>query len=195
MSNPNQYQKASQVPKESIISSLREELSILKDIHKQTVKAGIVGFEAMAAENALLKVDNELLRHLSFRDERNKLKEQIAESQDDNTKLRSAVSRMADENIGFKEQLAQQSAVIEQMREALDYLGNNLGEYALAMQTPTAKINQNYINIRRAIRRVVKAEVAYSWIGTMELCDRAAIIQEVKMARSALNRMITKVVI
>ena len=57
------------------------------------------------------------------------------------------------------------------------------------------KINRNYINIRRAIRRVVKAEVAYSWIGTMELGDRAAVIQEVKMARAALNRMITKVVV
>ena len=63
------------------------------------------------------------------------------------------------------------------------------------MLTPTAKINRNDINIRRAIRRVVKAEVAYSWIGTMELDDRAAIIKEVKMARAALNRMITKVVI
>ena len=83
MSNPNQYQKASQVPKESIISSLREELSILKDIHKQTVKAGIAGFEAMVAENAVLKVDNELLRHLSFRDERNKLKEQVAKLEED----------------------------------------------------------------------------------------------------------------
>lgn len=57
------------------------------------------------------------------------------------------------------------------------------------------KINRNDINIRRAIRRVVKAEVAYSWIGTMELGDRAAVIQEVKMARAALNRMITKVVV
>ena len=57
------------------------------------------------------------------------------------------------------------------------------------------KINRNYINIRIAIRRVVKAEVAYSWIGTMELGDRAAVIQEVKMARAALNRMITKVVV
>lgn len=34
------------------------------------------------------------------------LEGQLAESQDDNTKLRSAVSRMADENIEFKEQLS-----------------------------------------------------------------------------------------
>lgn len=128
MSNPNQYQKASQVPKESIISSLREELSILKDIHKQTVKAGIAGFEAMVAENAVLKVDNELLRHLSFRDERNKLKEQVAKLEEDVTHWKYQADEAGMLRVRYGNTIAQQADVIEQMREAL---ANHSGNYKL----------------------------------------------------------------
>lgn len=118
MTNPNQYQKASQVPKESIISSLREELSILKDIHDQTVKAGIAGFEAMVAENAVLKVDNELLRHLSFRDERNKLKEQVAKLEEDVAHWKYQADEAGMLRVRYGNTISQQADVIEQMREA-----------------------------------------------------------------------------
>lgn len=119
MSNPNQYQKASQVPKESIISSLREELSILKDIHNQTVKAGIAGFEAMVAENAVLKVDNELLRHLSFRDERNKLKEQVAKLEEDVAHWKYQADEAGMLRVRYGNTIVQQAEAIRLKDEAL----------------------------------------------------------------------------
>ena len=56
------------------------------------------------------------------------LERQLAESQDDNTKLRSAVSRMADENIEFKEQLATVTAQRNSLEGALELMLERIQE-------------------------------------------------------------------
>lgn len=80
--------------------------------------------DKLADENAALKADNELLRSLSFRDERDALKDQVNTLEDKAIILRATIK--AQEH--WKGQATQQAAVIEQMRVALSYYATGVWE-------------------------------------------------------------------
>lgn len=63
------------------------------------------------------------------------------------------------------------------------------------MRTPVCHIKRNDVKLRRAIRRLVKAEVAYSWIGCQQVSDRALIIKELRLAKANLYKIINQVVV
>ena len=54
----------------------------------------------------------------------------------------------------------------------------------------------NDVRLRRAIRRVVRAEVRYSWVGSIQDSEeRTDIIKELKLAKSNLSKIIAQVVL
>lgn len=63
------------------------------------------------------------------------------------------------------------------------------------MNTPVDRIKRNDTKIRRAIRRLVKAEIAYSWHGAGRPEDFAEIVNELRLAKRNLNKIIDQVVI
>lgn len=58
---------------------------------------------------------------------------------------------------------------------------------AAKIPTPPAK------RLRRAVRRLVRAEVAYSWRGALPAEDMPAVVRERTAARKALDKMIEEV--
>ncbi len=62
------------------------------------------------------------------------------------------------------------------------------------MDTPIGRIKRNDVKLRRAIRRLVKAEVAYSWHGAGRPEDFADLVNELKLAKKNLYKIINQVV-
>lgn len=56
-------------------------------------------------------------------------------------------------------------------------------------------IKRNDVRLRRAIRRLVKAEVARSWMGSMAPEDFADVIEELRLAKKNLYKIINQVVV
>lgn len=63
------------------------------------------------------------------------------------------------------------------------------------MSKPVCHIKRNDVKLRRAIRRLVKAEIAYSWHGAGRPEDFAEIANELKLAKKNLYKIINQVVI
>jgi len=63
------------------------------------------------------------------------------------------------------------------------------------MRTPVCHIKRNDVKLRRAIRRLVKAEIAYSWHGAGRPEDFAEIVNELKLAKTNLYKIINQVVV
>ena len=63
------------------------------------------------------------------------------------------------------------------------------------MNTPIGRVKRNDVKLRRAIRRLVKAEVAYSWHGAGRPEDFIELVKELKLAKTNLYKIINQVVI
>lgn len=60
---------------------------------------------------------------------------------------------------------------------------------------PIGQIKRNDVKLRRAIRRLIKAEVNYSWLGSKMPEDYAEVIKELNLAKKNLSKIIAQVVV